>query len=135
MPRQASQARFRPHGVADAPDTLAPIERALAGEPVCGLDLEVVQADGTGRWVKLTALPLSAEPSEGSAPPAREAQGPGKETGKDRARNPGKDATKEAGKDAGPRPAGAVVLVLDVGEARSWTPSATSVAAWRTTSA
>jgi nitrogen fixation/metabolism regulation signal transduction histidine kinase len=115
LPRQASMARFRPHGVADAPDTLAPIERALAGEPVCGLDLEVVQADGSGRWVKVTALPLGVATEPGKEAARESVKDASKEAGKDAA---GKDASKEAGKDA-PRPTGAVVLVLDVGEARS----------------
>jgi PAS domain S-box-containing protein len=81
LPRQAGQARFRPRGGADGGKEVTPVERALAGEAVCDADLEVARPDGTGRWVKVSALPLP-----GGGPPAASA--------------------------------GAVMVVLDVGEAR-----------------
>jgi signal transduction histidine kinase len=114
LPRHARDARFRPHGTSEGTEALAPIERALAGETILGADLEVVQADGTGRWVKVTALPMGLPETSKEA---------GKEIGKDVGRESGKAPLKEPGKEAAtkehsPRAAGAVVLVLDVGEAR-----------------
>jgi signal transduction histidine kinase len=121
LPRQARDARFRPHGTSEGTEPLAPIERALAGETVLGVDLEVVQPDGTGRWVKLTALPMGL-PDTGAQGGNETGQEIGKEIGKDLGQPAAKAPVKESGKDAtkefSPRAAGAVVLVLDVGEAR-----------------
>jgi PAS domain S-box-containing protein len=113
LPRRAGEARFRLHGAADNGANLTPVERALAGEAMREAELEVAQPDGTGRWVKVTALPLGgerradpghtreieAEPEDGT--PAAEA------------------AATDGAAPAAPRPEGAVLLVLDVGEPRS----------------
>jgi signal transduction histidine kinase len=129
LPRRASEARFRLHGTADNGVNLTPVEKALAGEAIREAELEVAQPDGTGRWVKVTALPLfgearadpqaavshhdtreiEAEPAE--APPAQ---------GRAEGGQAGQAGEKDEAAAPPVRPAeGAVLLVLDVGEARS----------------
>jgi hypothetical protein len=63
VPRRASEIRFRVPGAReqvseDGGSGPSPVQRALAGETVCGEDLEVLQPGGTARWVKLSAFPL-----------------------------------------------------------------------------
>jgi signal transduction histidine kinase len=59
LPRQAGEARFRVHGAPDTGGCITPVEKALAGESTADADLEVARPDGTGRWVRVSALPLA----------------------------------------------------------------------------
>jgi signal transduction histidine kinase len=133
LPRRAGEVRFRPNGVTDMSATVAPVERALAGEATRAADLQLVKPGGAGRWLRVTALPLPGErPTEPGNPGNKKTREI--ETEPEVASEAVDDAPRDAINDvttpdavavgAAPAPAarpaaGAVLLVVDVGEARS----------------
>jgi PAS domain S-box-containing protein len=60
LPARASDWQLRPMAPrsADGARAAHPLERALAGTAVEAEDVELVRADGSSRWLRLTALPL-----------------------------------------------------------------------------